>query len=161
MSMVAPSASQRGQGPHRFDFQGAEIRTVLVDGEPWWVAADICSVLELAQAASSLRLLDPDEKGMHSMHTPGGEQLVTTINEPGLYSLILRSRKPQAKAFKRWITHEVIPAIRQTGSYTAKPMDELELAERQVVLIREKRAALARRTVRPRRSSRRSRPATG
>lgn len=104
-----------------FAFEGVEVRTVLIDSEPWWVAKDVASVLELGNARSSLALLDEDEKGVHSMDTPGGDQQVTVINEPGLYSLILRSRKPQAKAFKRWVTHEVIPAIRRTGSYTARP----------------------------------------
>lgn len=104
-----------------FRYESHEVRTVLVDGEPWFVAADVCAVLEIADPKSSVRLLDDDEKGVHSVHTPGGEQRVSVINEPGLYSLILRSRKPEAKAFRRWVTHEVLPAIRRTGSYSAAP----------------------------------------
>jgi prophage antirepressor-like protein len=101
-----------------FSFDSYEVRTVIGgDGEPWWIAADVCRVLGIAQPASSLRSLDDDERGVHTMHTPGGLQEMTTINEPGLYSLILTSRKPEAKRFKRWITHEVIPAIRKTGQY--------------------------------------------
>lgn len=100
-----------------FRYNDADVRVTVIDGEPWFVASDVCDVLEIAQAASSLRLLDDDEKGVHSVHTLGGDQLVSVINEAGLYSLILRSRKPEAKAFKRWITHDVLPAIRKTGSY--------------------------------------------
>lgn len=103
-----------------FAFEGAEVRTVLVDGEPWWVASDICSILEL-QSGRALARLDEDEKGLRSTQTPGGQQMLTYVTEPGLYSLVLGSRKPQAKAFKRWITHEVIPTIRRTGSYTVAP----------------------------------------
>lgn len=103
-----------------FAFEGAEVRTVLVGGEPWWVASDICSILEL-QSGRALARLDEDEKGLRSTQTPGGQQMLTYVTEPGLYSLVLGSRKPQAKAFKRWITHEVIPTIRRTGSYTVAP----------------------------------------
>jgi prophage antirepressor-like protein len=95
------------------------VRSVMIDAEPWWVARDVADVLELGNVRSSLALLDEDEKGVHTMDTLGGTQQVAIVNEPGLYSLILRSRKPQAKAFKRWITHEVIPSIRRTGSYSA------------------------------------------
>ncbi len=86
-------------------------------GEPWFVAADVCDCLELGNPRSSLALLDEDEKGVHTVDTLGGNQQMATVSEPGLYSLILRSRKPEAKAFKRWITHEVLPAIRKTGGY--------------------------------------------
>lgn len=100
------------------------VRTVMIDGEPWWIATDVASVLDIGRTHDAVRTLDDDEKGTETIRTPGGEQQATVINEPGLYSLILRSRKPQAKAFKRWITHEVIPAIRRTGSYSlALPED--------------------------------------
>lgn len=103
--------------PFQFPATGQDVRTVQRDGEPWFVATDVCAVLDIAQTASSLRLLDDDEKGVHSVHTLGGEQVASIVSESGLYSLILRSRKPEAKAFKRWITHEVLPSIRQTGGY--------------------------------------------
>ncbi|MFD8919424.1 Bro-N domain-containing protein [Streptomyces sp. NPDC059569] len=103
-----------------FAFEGAEVRTVLADGEPWWVASDVCSVLDV-QSGRALARLDEDEKGLRSTQTPGGQQMLSYVNEPGLYSLVLGSRKPQAKAFKRWITHEVIPALRKHGSYSAAP----------------------------------------
>ena len=81
------------------------------------MAADVCRALGLGNSSKAIMPLDDDEKGITISDTLGGKQEMTTINEPGLYSLILRSRKPEAKAFKRWITHEVIPAIRKTGGY--------------------------------------------
>ena len=100
-----------------FDFQGREVRTVLVDGEPWFVAADVAKVLGYREAYYLTRGLDDDERGPHIVRTLGGDQEMTCVNEPGLYSAILRSRVPQAKAFKRWVTHEVLPRIRRTGQY--------------------------------------------
>jgi anti-repressor protein len=115
-----------------FAFEGAEVRTVTVDGEPWWVATDATKILGYRSASDATRWLDDDEKGKHSVRTPGGEQSVTVINEPGLYSLILRSKLPQAKAFKRWVTHEVIPAIRKTGRYEAAPPPPVQLSNREL-----------------------------
>lgn len=116
--------------PFTFPETGQPVRTVTIDGELWWLSRDVADILELGNIHSSLALLDEDEKGIHSVETLGGPQQAAVINEPGLYSLILRSRKPQAKAFKRWITHEVIPSIRQTGRYEvpslADPLAELE-----------------------------------
>lgn len=94
-----------------------QIRTTTVDGEPWFVAVDVCRALEISQNRNAVARLDDDEKGVRLMDTPGGLQDVTIINEPGLYTLVLGSRKPEAKAFKRWITHEVLPSIRKTGAY--------------------------------------------
>lgn len=105
-----------------FDFEGNPVRVVTVDGEPWWVAADVCAVLEIRNSRDALSSLDDDERGVGIADTLGGPQQVATINEPGLYSLILRSRKPEAKRFKRWVTHEVLPQIRQTGGYTPAPL---------------------------------------
>ena len=93
------------------------VRVVDVNGEPWFVAKDVCECLELGNPRTSIALLDEDEKGVHTMDTPGGQQEMSIVSEAGLYSLILRSRKPEAKAFKRWITHEVLPSIRRTGQY--------------------------------------------
>ena len=100
-----------------------EIRTVEIENEIFFVATDVCRALGIDRTAT--RRLDDDEKGMRSVHTPGGVQDLTVINEYGLYALVLNSRKPSAKAFKRWITHEVIPAIRRTGSYSI-PVDDLK-----------------------------------
>lgn len=97
-----------------------KVRVVIRNGNPWFVAKDVCDILEMGNPRSSLALLDEDEKDVHSMDTPGGKQEMTIISEPGLYSLILRSRKPEAKAFKRWVTHEVIPSIRKHGLYATE-----------------------------------------
>ena len=93
------------------------VRVVDVNGEPWFVAADVCKALEIEKTDRALSRLDDDEKGAHSVSTLGGKQKVAIVNEPGLYSLVLGSRKPEAKAFKRWISHEVIPSIRKHGAY--------------------------------------------
>ena len=97
-----------------------QVRVVERNGEPWFVAKDVCECLELGNPRSSLALLDEDEKGVHSVDTPGGKQEMTIVSEPGLYSLIIRSRKPEAKAFKRWVTHDVIPSIRKRGLYATE-----------------------------------------
>lgn len=94
------------------------VRVVTKENEPWWVVADVATVLGFKNFHSSLALLDEDEKGLHTVDTPSGVQEMSVVNESGLYSLILRSRKEAAKRFKRWITHEVIPTIRRTGSYS-------------------------------------------
>ena len=101
-----------------------KIRTLTIDGEPWFVAADVCKALELWNPSMTVERLDADEKGISSIDTLGGKQRMAIINEPGLYSVILCSRKPEAKAFKRWITHEVIPAIRKYGGYMTKSLLE-------------------------------------
>ena len=98
------------------------VRAVTLEGEPWFVAADVCRALEIDNTAT--HRLDEDEKAalrLTQTSSNGTEQGrdVTIINEPGLYALVLSSRKPEAKAFKRWITHEVIPSIRKTGGYIA------------------------------------------
>lgn len=87
------------------------------NGEPLFVAKDICAILDLGNPRSSIALLDGDEKGVHSVDTPGGKQQMTTVTEPGFYKLVMRSRKPEAKAFQRWVTHEVLPALRRDGGY--------------------------------------------
>lgn len=115
---------------HLIIFESADfgrVRSVLKDGAPWFVAADVCKALELEKTNRALSRLDDDEKGAHSVSTPGGRQRMSIISESGLYSLILGSRKPEARAFKRWITHEVIPSIRKHGAYmTDSLLDALE-----------------------------------
>lgn len=96
-----------------------KVRVVERSGEPWFVAADVCRALGLDSTGKALTRLDDDEKGVNSIRTLGGSQMMTIINESGLYALVLGSRKPEAKAFKRWVTHEVLPAIRRTGRYQA------------------------------------------
>ena len=104
-----------------FDFEGRPVRVVTdAQGEPWFVAADVCAVLELPNTTRALARLDPDEQALISIQgISRGNDQVNVVNEPGLYSLVLGSRKREAKHFKRWVTHEVLPAIRKTGSYTA------------------------------------------
>ena len=101
-----------------FIYSGNQVRTVKQPDGLWWVLRDVCDVLGLSTPARVAERLDEDEKGVSLIHTLGGEQKVTIINEPGLYSVILRSDKPEAKAFKRWVTHDVLPSIRRTGTYS-------------------------------------------
>ena len=99
-----------------------QIRTVLRHGEPWFVAADVCKALGLGQVTRAMDRLYEDEKGLLKVthpQSPSKFMDVNGVNEPGLYHLVLCSTKPEARAFKRWITHEVIPSIRKTGSYSA------------------------------------------
>ena len=103
-------------------YKNSPVRIVEKGGEPWFVARDVCKVLEITKVDSAIRNLDADEKGAHTVSTPGGNQEMTIVSEAGLYSLILRSRKPEAKAFKRWVTHEVLPSIRKTGAYLSPGM---------------------------------------
>lgn len=100
-----------------FKFETREVRTLLVDDQPWFVATDVASALDYLTAKDMTRNLDDDEKGRQIVPTLGGEQEMLVINESGLYSAILRSRKAEAKRFKKWITAEVLPAIRKHGSY--------------------------------------------
>ena len=97
--------------------QFGQVRVVEKDGQPWFVAADVCRALEIANNRDALSRLDEDEKGVALTDTLGGPQEMSIVNEPGLYALVLGSRKPEAKAFKRWITHEVLPSIRKHGAY--------------------------------------------
>ncbi|WP_117168845.1 phage antirepressor KilAC domain-containing protein [Paraliobacillus sediminis] len=98
-------------------FDGRELRIIEKDNESWFVAKDACQILGLSDVSKAVLRIDDDEKGTNSIPTLGGIQKLLTVNEYGLYSLILTSRKPEAKQFKRWITHDVIPSIRKTGSY--------------------------------------------
>jgi prophage antirepressor-like protein len=119
-----------------YNYHEKEVRTVMIDNEPWFVAKDVCRILELDNISMSISRLDDDEKGVSSIDTPGGKQDMAIVNEAGLYTLILGSRKPEAKEFKRWITHEVIPTIRKTGSYSVKPLTPAEqlLEQAKVIL---------------------------
>lgn len=98
-----------------FDFEGAPVRVIEIDEAPWFVAADVCRVLEIGNSRQALSRLDDDEKGVTTNDTLGGNQEMAVISESGLYSLILTSRKPAAKRFKKWVTSELLPTIRRTG----------------------------------------------
>lgn len=114
---------------HLFKYNRMEVRTLEIDGEIWFVAKDVCDILDLGSASQAVNGradrpgsgLDDDEKGSDIVTTPNGQQEMLTINEAGLYTLIIRSNKPEAKKFKRWITHEVLPQIRTTGQYVPPP----------------------------------------
>ena len=117
-----------------------EIRTLEINGEPWFVGKDVASILGYSNSRDALRKhVDEEDKGVANCDTPGGIQETTIINESGLYSLILSSKLPQAKAFKRWVTSEVLPAIRKQGSYSlgvpTNFRDALYLAYQQQVTI--------------------------
>lgn len=114
-----------------------EVRTVMVSGEPWFVAVDVCKALELSNPTVAVSRLDEDERSKFNLGRQGEG---TIVNEAGLYSLILGSRKPEAKAFKRWITHDVIPAIRKTGGYIQgeETMSDDDLIARALVMAQKK-----------------------
>ena len=117
-----------------------EIRTLEIEGEPWFVGKDVASILGYSNSRDALRKhVDEEDKGVANCDTPGGMQETIIINESGLYSLILSSKLPQAKAFKRWVTSEVLPAIRKQGAYSlgvpTNFRDALYLAYQQQVTI--------------------------
>ena len=101
-----------------FNYGEIPVRTILQNDEPWWILKDVCQVLGIAKHRDTASRLDDDERGSVKVDTPGGKQNMTIINESGLYKVILRSDKPEAKKFTRWVTHEVLPAIRKTGTYS-------------------------------------------
>ena len=101
-----------------FNYKDHQVRAVIIGNEPWWVAKDVCGVLEIGNPTNAVKRLDQDESALISIKgTNYGNEPLNCVNEPGLYSLVLSSRKPEAKQFKRWITHEVIPSIRKHGTY--------------------------------------------
>lgn len=132
-----------------FTYGDSSLRVVEIDSQPWFVAKDVCDILGLTNIRPSLAALDEDERGVHTIYTPGGNQEMTIISEPGLYSLILRSRKPEATAFKRWVTHEVLPSIRRHGMYATESVVDAMLADpeamiRTLTALKEERAKRAR-----------------
>ena len=114
-----------------FDYSGQQIRTVLVNDEPWFVAVDVCAVLGIRNPRDAARSLDEDEVGTADViDAMGRTQQTVIISEPGLYALLARSRRPEARPFRRWVNHEVLPSVRRTGSYSveqARPQSELDL----------------------------------
>ena len=112
--------TQGAPAPAVFSFDSHSVRTILVDEQPWFVAADVCSALGIANVTQALARLDDDEQALCSIEgLSRGNDQANIINESGLYSLVLGSRKPTAKRFKKWVTSEVLPAIRKTGRYEA------------------------------------------
>lgn len=127
-----------------FQYESQNVRIIKdEEGNPWWVAKDVCDILNIQQATRAVENLDEDEVSKtHTLYTNGGPQTVITISESGLYALIIRSNKPEAKKFRKWITSEVLPSIRKTGTYTepgrarAKTDPLLELVRQQEKAVR-------------------------
>ena len=122
-----------------YNFNGASLRTLTDEaGEPWFVAKDVCDILELTNPAVALQSLDDDEKtnlsNSYVWSEPGRRPLI--ISEPGLYRLVMRSRKPEAKEFQRWVTHEVLPQVRKTGGYipTTDADDDMTILAKAVMI---------------------------
>jgi prophage antirepressor-like protein len=130
-----------------------EVRTLNIENEPWFVAADVCKALEIGNPTDAMRRLDADERTLVSIEGASNGLSVNAVNEPGLYTLVLGSRKPEAKAFKRWITHDVIPSIRKNGGYIAgqETLSPEELMAKALLVaqktIEEKNALLSRTSV--------------
>lgn len=113
-----------------FAFEGHNVRVIMIDGEPWWVAADVCAVLGIAQPANAVARLETDDlRQAEVIDTLGRRQQTNVINESGLYDLIIRSDKPAARPFRRWVTSEVLPAIRKTGVYAVTALSPRQVAE--------------------------------
>lgn len=100
-----------------FTYNEQPVRTVVIDGEPWFVLTDLCAVLDIRNARDVSARIYEDMKGVASIDTPGGSQQMTIVSEPGMYEVVIRSDKPEAIAFRRWITSDVLPTIRKTGGY--------------------------------------------
>lgn len=111
-----------------FNYQSNEVRTIMKDGEPWFCLKDVCRALSIGNPADVFARLDDDEKGGAQIDTPGGKQKMSIINESGLYNVILRSDKPEAKPFRKWVTSKVLPTIRKTGQYSDKALTEASKA---------------------------------
>ena len=114
--------------------QFGQVRVIEKDNEPWFVAKDICDVLNHTNSRVALSRIDDDEKGVSKVYTLGGEQEMKVINEYGLYSLILTSNLPKAKEFKRWVTHEILPSIRKHGFYMNNDVLEKTLENPQFLI---------------------------
>lgn len=119
-----------------FNYRDAQVRVVQVDGEPWFVLADLARVLEIVAVSRLASRLDEGVRQTHTLQTAGGAQSMTIVSEPGMYEIVIRSDKPEAADFRRWITGTVLPEIRRTGSYSpapALPVDRTELLARAVL----------------------------
>ena len=108
-----------------FENTNWKIRVVMRDGEPWFVAKDVCECLDLGNPSQAIARLEDDERWLISIEALRANGETAVVSEPGLYSLVLGSRKPEAKAFKRWVTHEVLPSIRKTGGYGIRTVDDM------------------------------------
>ena len=133
-----------------FNFEKKDIRIVMKDGEPWWVAKDVCDVLDLSNPSESLKALDEDELTSETLRSGGQGREMRLISESGVYTLVMRSNKPEAKRFRKWVTSEVLPTIRKHGAYmTPAKLEEVLLHPDTLIKLaqnlkdeQEKRAAL-------------------
>lgn len=112
-----------------FEYESQEIRTFVIDGEPWFVAKDICRAFGISNYHNAISVLDDDEKGLHIMETPGGSQSISIMSESGAYYTGLRSRKKDMKRFRRWVTSDILPSIRKTGQYAIEQPTPLQIGE--------------------------------
>jgi len=125
-----------------YTFQNRNVRVAGSPENPLFVAADVCRILDLTDVTSALRGLEDDEKGPLIMRTLGGDQTMNAVTESGLYALVFKSRKPEAKAFRKWVTSEVLPAVRKTGSYQQPGPSSLDMAELVCKALREQEKQL-------------------
>jgi prophage antirepressor-like protein len=128
-----------------FTFENHAVRAVVIENDPWFVAKDVCDVLDIKQPAKAIAVFPQSEKGVNTIPTPGGKQKMLTVNEPGLYRLVFQSRKPEAEKFKTWVFTEVLPSIRRTGMFLPEGLnamirrtvtDVVSAMEREAVIIR-------------------------
>ena len=117
------------------NFKGCAVRTVMIGNMPWFVAKDVCEVLELSDVSMSVAKLDDDEKLVQKLFVSGQNRDMIIVNESGLYTLIMRSNKPEARSFRKWVTSEVLPSIRATGQYTMPQVVENRLAAMEKMLV--------------------------
>ena len=118
-----------------FGYDDQLVRTVVIDGMPWFVAKDVCEALELSDVSMSVAKLDDDEKLVQKLFVSGQNRDMIIVNESGLYTLIMRSNKPEARSFRKWVTSEVLPSIRATGQYTMPQLVENRLAAMEKMLV--------------------------
>ena len=112
-----------------YQFNGNSVRVIMIKGDPWWVASDVCRSLGLGNVSMALKALDDDEKGISKADTLGGKQEILIVSEPGLYALMVKSKKEQAKKFRRWVFHVVLPEIRKKGAYLPEKLTRLQIIE--------------------------------
>lgn len=125
----------------QFKFQNWNVTVLEKDGEPWWVGKEVADILGYKRTADAIKAhVEEEDKGVGVLQTPGGKQKVIIINESGLYSLILGSKLPRAKEFKHWVTSEVLPSIRKTGSFTDKKGQAKVQAEARLKLMQDRAA---------------------
>ena len=113
----------------KFDFRGKRVRTVVIEGEPWFVAKDVCEILELSNSREAVSNLDAEELTSAMLTSGGQRREMNIISESGLYALVFKSRKQEAKEFRKWVTKEVLPQIRKTGKYALTPTGYIEALE--------------------------------